>query len=82
MSESDSGEQEGCVGLPPGPGARGVAENKQRLNKRRCFQIKAMSSTKLRTRVQEKVSGGEWSSDQGVTEQCDVKRIGKTRGPY
>lgn len=58
-----------------------MAESKQPLSKRRCLQIKAMSSTKLRRRVQEKVSGGEWSSDQGVTEQCDVKRIGKTRGP-
>lgn len=57
-------------------------EKKQPLSERRCLQIKAMSSTKLRRRVQEKVSGGGWSSDHGVTEQCDVKRIGKPRGPY
>lgn len=58
-----------------------MGENKKPVSQKRCLQIKAMSSTALR-RAQEKVSRGGWGLDQGVTQQYDVKSIGKTRGPY
>lgn len=67
--------------LPPRPGVHGVGENKQPVSQKRCLQIKALSSTALRRRAQEEVSRGGWGSDQGVTQQYDVKSTGK-RGPY